>query len=632
MHVFDANGNPVSNADVSLEFQRHAYHFGTAVSAGRIVDDSAENDQYRAKVLELFNQAGPFNAFKWPPWAGDWGGGPEEALAAAQWMKENGLYARAHVMVWPSERHLPNFMKAYIPDGDPANTDPAAKQAVLDHIADVGTQSAPFIDEWDVINETFDNHDLMDAFGNEVMVDWFNAARTVLPTQALYLNDYSILSGRGRNATHQQNYEDHIQFLLDNNAPIDAMGMQGHFNNSPTPIPILWDVLQRYTTKFPELDIRVTEFTIDTEDEAMQADYLRDFHTLIFSHPKTVGIQLWGFWESQINKTNSALFRNDWSPKPNGLAYEALVFGDWWNDFNGRTHTSGSFSERGFFGDYHVSAKLDGIESSTDFSLIKNQESSFTLMLSNAQTDEVPIQNGNFETGGTEGWTITAVDEFELAPNVEFRGAGSYFPIEPTVGNAALTLGLRGQEVGTIEVAQLIQVPNIENINLSFDYRGSAQLLGAFSGTPFDLHIERENGDPVMTPLAIYHPSSSAISPDSGIQRRRVSLSDFRGDTLRIRFTLSNNGSGENNYTFVMLDNIVLVPYSPPSIQAEVKGDKVSLNLSAADDSTYELEISTDLEVWTSEGIFEDLDLEGQFPYVDESFSGETKFYRLKER
>lgn len=135
-----------------------------------------------------------------------------------------------------------------------------------------------------------------------------------------------------------------------------------------------------------------------------------------------------------------------------------------------------------------------------------------------------------------------------------------------------------------------------------------------------------------MTPLAIYHPSSSAISPDSGIQRRRVSLSDFRGDTLRIRFTLSNNGSGENNYTFVMLDNIVLVPYSPPSIQAEVKGDKVSLNLSAADDSTYELEISTDLEVWTSEGIFEDLDLEGQFPYVDESFSGETKFYRLKER
>lgn len=634
IHIFDSNGNPVPDAEVEVQFMKHAYHFGSAVRAAMLVNESADREMYRSKVLELFNQAGPLNAFKWPAWEGNWGTqnfGEDVALGAAQWMKENGLYTRAHVMVWPSDRHLPNSMQALIPDDNPANTDPAAEQLVLDHIADIGAASEPFIDEWDVLNEPFDNHDLMDAFGNEVIVDWFNAARAVLPTQPLYLNDYSILSGGGRNADHQQHYEDTLQFLVDNNAPITSMGMQGHFNNSPTPIPILWDVLERYATLFPDLEIRVTEFTVDTEDEAMQADYLRDFFTLLFSHPNTVGIQHWGFWEGQT-QSNAALFRSNWEAKPNGQAYIDLVFGEWWNDFNGKSNESGSFSERGFYGDYQVSAKLNGIETSTEFSLLKNEDSAFTLILSNAQTADAPINNGNFETGGTDGWTITAADEYELAPTVEFRGTGSYFPIEPTVGEAALTLGLRGQEIGTIEVAQLIQVPDVEAITLSFDYRGVAELLGAFSGTPFDLHIERENGDPVMTPLVVYHPSSGAISPDSGIQRRRVSLSDFRGETLRIRFTLSNNGSAENNYTFVMLDNVILAPYSPPQAVLDINNqNQVLVGMSASDDGLYQLESSTDLDAWMVEGEFEDLDLEEQQPFQEDEFSGGAKFYRMRE-
>ena len=631
IHIFDANGNPVEGAEVQVEFQKHAYHFGSAINAATLIGEGEDSDRYREKVLELFNQSGPTNAFKWPPWAGDWGGGPEEALAAAHWLKDNGLYTRGHVMVWPSERHLPNFMKAYIPDGDPTNTDPAAEQAVLDHIADVGSRSAAVLDEWDVINEPYDNQDLMDAFGNEVMVDWFNAAREVLPKHPLYLNDYSILSGGGRNADHQQHFEDTVRFLLENNAPIDAMGMQGHFNESPTPIPILWDVLERYSGAFPDLDIRITEFTVTTTDEHMQADYLRDFFTLIFSHPSTVGIQLWGFWEGRIYQDEAALFRTDWTAKPNGIAYQDLVFGKWWNDFSGTTTDRGVFDRRGFYGDYKATATLDGEATEMEFTLQKGGENQFSLVLPHTQGGEAPIQNGNFETGGTDGWTITAADEFELAPNVEFRGPGFYFPIEPTAGDAALTLGIRGQEIGTIQAAQLIQVPDVANITLSFDYRGIAELVNAFSGTPFDLHIERENGEAVMTPLAVYHPSTSADNPDTGNLRRRVNLEDFRGEILRIRFTLTNNGSSENNYTFVMLDNVVLTPYTLPRIQAEVTNEEVSLHFSAADDSPYQLETSTDLDTWIAEATVDGLDQEEGLPYVDDSFTGGNKFYRLRE-
>ena len=172
--------------------------------------------------------------------------------------------------------------------------------------------------------------------------------------------------------------------------------MQGHFNNSPTPIPILWDILQRYSPQFPDLNIRVTEFTVDTEDEAMQADYLRDFYTLVFSHPKSISIQLWGFWESQINQTNSALYRNGWSPKPNAIAYQDLVFGEWWNDFEGITTEAGQFSQRGYFGDYTATVELDGIETEMDFSLNQDGGTDFTLVLTNTQAGDVPLEKRNY--------------------------------------------------------------------------------------------------------------------------------------------------------------------------------------------------------------------------------------------
>ena len=35
--------------------------------------------------------------------------------------------------------------------------------------------------EWDVINEPYQNHDLMDLAGNGLMVDWFVRARENLP-------------------------------------------------------------------------------------------------------------------------------------------------------------------------------------------------------------------------------------------------------------------------------------------------------------------------------------------------------------------------------------------------------------------------------------------------------------------
>lgn len=381
VRVLDGGGQPVEGAEVAVEMTRHAYHFGSVTVGHILMGEGDDNDLYREKVLELFNQSGPENDLKWAPWAGEWGEdfSQQTTIDALQWLKSHDFYTRGHVMVWPSKRNLPELIQEYLPEGEPENADPEAKQIVLDHIDDIASATGDVLDEWDVLNEPYDNHYLMDAFGDEVMVDWFERARLNLAHHKLYINDYSILSGGGRDAAHQDHYQQTIQYLLDQDAPIDGIGMQGHFGPSPTAIPRVLEILDRFHEAFPELTIRVTEFDINTTDEALQADYTRDFLTAVFSHPATVGVQKWGFWAGAHWTPDGAMYTEDWREKPNAVAWKDAIFKDWWNDFTGTTDGEGEFSERGFYGEYQVTINGQLIEQSIE--LLPGETAEFEITL-----------------------------------------------------------------------------------------------------------------------------------------------------------------------------------------------------------------------------------------------------------
>ncbi|HXK03409.1 MAG TPA: hypothetical protein VMS37_13465 [Verrucomicrobiae bacterium] len=46
--------------------------------------------------------------------------------------------------------------------------------------------------------------------------------------------------------------------------------------------------------------------------------------------------------------------------KPNAEAYENLVFHRWWTNADGKTAASGTFTARGFLGDYEIEVKAGG--------------------------------------------------------------------------------------------------------------------------------------------------------------------------------------------------------------------------------------------------------------------------------
>jgi len=348
--VRDAAGRPIPGIKVSVVQRRAAFHWGTALQMERLVVATPDNLRYRRVTEELFNAASTENDLKWPPWIGDWGPrfSPAQTLAGLRWLRDRGFHIRGHVFVWPGHKNLPKPVQERL--GTPRQAE--IPEMVLDHIRSLARATKGLVDEWDALNEPFTNHDLMDAFGPEIMPPWFKVARQELPGVPLYLNDFSNHDAT-TDADHVAHFEETARYLLDHGAPLGGLGLQAHFNGRPNAPEEILRVLDRYERRF-HLPVRFTEFDVWTFDEELQADFTRDFLILAFSHPSVVGVQLWGFWESCHWRPSAAMFRADWTEKPNAAVYRDLVLGRWRTRLAGTTDAAGAYAGRGFHGDYEA--------------------------------------------------------------------------------------------------------------------------------------------------------------------------------------------------------------------------------------------------------------------------------------
>ena len=374
--VVDSAGRPMPGASVRVAMTRHAFGFATAVSTGVFLPnpDAPYSQDYRRRVSRLYNKV-TGNGVKWPEWEGTANGyngvtdqwyqfRPADTIAFARAARARGLSLRAQNLLWPAWGYLPN-------DVEKLKNDPAAlRKRIHDHIAEEMTALKGLYSEWDVVNEPYSNHDLMDVLGDHAMVDWFNQAHALDPQARLFVNDNGIMESNGEDKAHADAYEKTIRYLLDQKAPLGGIGMEGHYSNVLTPP----DTLLRFLDRFGRfgLPIETTEFDVNTTDEQVQADYLRDYLTTTFSHPAVSGFLMFGFWESDHWIPNAASWRKDWTIKPSGKVYEDLVFHRWWTNAQGRTDGAGIYRTRGFLGDYRITVSGGGRVKSVPARITKN--------------------------------------------------------------------------------------------------------------------------------------------------------------------------------------------------------------------------------------------------------------------
>jgi GH35 family endo-1,4-beta-xylanase len=396
LSFFDGHGNQIMDAEIKIEMVRNSFGFGTAIPASVFI----ENDVFRNKVYELFNEVVFENDLKWPQFNPN----STHLKRALDSLNNRNIPVRGHNIIWPSWGQVPESLQSL--EDDPE----ALRKAIEKRIDDVTRFTRGRLNDWDVINEPWSENDIMKILGDEVMADWFKRVRANDPDVKLYLNDYGIISGGGLNQAKQDFYYNLVQFIDELGGGVDGIGIQGHFSSDLTSIEKVYSIIDR----FAELgkDIKITEHDINTTQREVQADYTRDLMTILYSHPAVKSFMYWGFWENSHWRPDGALYNADWSIRPHGEVYRDLVLNQWRTpDQETSTGPSGEVSFEGFLGTYRYTIKTLSGEHSGTFEITN----SFQSGLSNEITITLDAHAQGFFI---DDWTPKSIEitEFEEIP------------------------------------------------------------------------------------------------------------------------------------------------------------------------------------------------------------------------
>ena len=351
VRVVDAEGKPVKGAKVEISLQQSDFIWGTSVKESLLAKADAESQIYKKHLKELFNTAVIENGFKAGGWAWD-EKRKMNTLLSFDWLRDNGFRQRGHNLVWPAWKFNSSLTK-HIAMRDSASFDRYIKAQFHERMAYTKGQ---FI-AWDVVNEYMHEKEFFRYLPHSTMVDWFKLAHELDPDAQLFINEYGMLNCV-QSPQNIREYIDTIQVLRSKGAPIDGIGIQGHVGRQPrNPAQVITD-LDFFVPM--DLPVQITEFDINTPDEELQGDYMRDFLIAVYSHPVVTGVTLWGFWENAHWKPDAGMFRKDWSPKPSAQAWREWVIGQWKTHELGKTDKKGMMTVRGHLGQYTISVEHGG--------------------------------------------------------------------------------------------------------------------------------------------------------------------------------------------------------------------------------------------------------------------------------
>ena len=173
---------------------------------------------------------------------------------------------------------------------------------------------------------------------------YFKWIREIAPENRYYVNDYGILQGQ-----EVDRYVAHIRELIAAGAQLGGIGDQAHFGPNVPSNETMWAILDKLG-QFG-LPVKITEFDINTTDEARQAADTRRVLKVCFAHPAVDGFLHWGVWQGSHWLPNAALWRKDWTLKPNGEAYLQCL-SEWNSQGTAEAGPDGVLRFRGFYGDY----------------------------------------------------------------------------------------------------------------------------------------------------------------------------------------------------------------------------------------------------------------------------------------
>lgn len=348
--LHDGEGQPLRRQEVTLELRRHAFGFGSAIPVQRLMENSADGEQFRKVVEDHFSMVVFENDLKDYGW--------NQNLDDAKKQKRNQQLDQA--LSWLQDRHIAVRGHYLMQTARPHNLQGKDAATVRRHFLDSASERLAFVGnrviEWDVINHpiAWAGADLLTRHAGLERIDRevFDLARskTTLP---LYINEDQIFRpGAQSDGTYL-----YLQSLKNEGYPVAGLGNQAHFDESYLPSPMeMLATTDRFAKVVPKQII--TEYDIvTTADEQLAADFTRDIMIATFSHPAYHGFLLWGFWEGSHWKPQAASWNRDWTIRPRGETFIDLVGRQWHTKVTVTTDENGKVAWRGFPGWYDVTGQ-----------------------------------------------------------------------------------------------------------------------------------------------------------------------------------------------------------------------------------------------------------------------------------
>ena len=362
--VHDAAGKPIEGAKVTVRMKRHLFGFGSAVDVNMLSGlgfKISEQDQikYRNTVDELFSRVVPESGLRVGNIEGatdpakPWEAASRLRTQAAvqwtlQWAKDKKMTSRGHYLSWG---YLEPWAAEEVKKGGPAGLMARYDQ----HWAFALPFAAPYVDEWDALNHPvpFVEADaLYKVVGPDVYPDIYAKIRKQT-NKLLFVNEDTF------NPDRTAGFDKHMKHLIAKGQTPDGCGFQSHFSDYAIPaIDEEWQIYERFgkLTKY----LTVTEYDLQTLDDQLHADHLRDMLTLCYSHPQMTGFVIWGFWEKRHWKPTAAMFKADWTERPAVKVWRDLVKTKWWTNADLSTDAEGKAPLSAYYGWFDITIEHAG--------------------------------------------------------------------------------------------------------------------------------------------------------------------------------------------------------------------------------------------------------------------------------
>lgn len=397
----DKDGKYLKGVKLRAKLKKHAFKHGANCFLLDEMPTDADNTKYEESFAKIFNLATlPFY----------WNGlEPEQGVTrytkdspylyrrptpdrCLEFCSQYGIMPKAHCLNYPlcSNRE---WMQSDLQ---------TEKMLLTKHFKELAELYADKIQDWEVTNESFWCYhqtlkNLPSIYYSRDFIEWsFETARRFFPSNNLIINENQVWNNS--DFYHDRSpYFMQIERALLKGAPIDMIGMQFHLfykreellqktGNCCHPLRHI-DIMDCYSLLNKPLQITESTFpcyTAEKQDEEFQAELVRRFYPLWFSHPAMDAIIYWnlvdgyaagaakGDFVSGENYYRGGLLRYDLSPKPAYSMIDELFNHKWVTDVELETDEWGHALLHGFYGDYEISIQGNGETIKRNICLTKN--------------------------------------------------------------------------------------------------------------------------------------------------------------------------------------------------------------------------------------------------------------------